>query len=493
MKRRTPRPALDPKDRLTSPEEGFEVLRGTLEKLRREEPRQPILALPAAAELEGLLPAAAPRRGTPFEKAWADLSRAALPHRRKNAHPGFHGYVCSPGLPTDPLAHALTAALNQNVTSFSSAPGAVAMEQRLISWLAELLGLPRGAAGLLLSGGSAANFTAILTALVKKAGPEVLRKGIPGVWKDGPLTFYGTRQAHFSLPRAAVLSGLGRDAFRTVPEDGNRRMDPRALEALLDDDGARGMRPFCVVASAGTTSTGALDPMEEIAEICRHREIWFHVDGAYGSAACLSDALRPRLAGLELADSVTFDLHKWAFLAFDASALLLRDPGDARRVFYTRADYVPIPREPPPEQFAFFHHGPETSRRARALPAVLAFLHYGTERLGRNVEHNVLCAEYLAALVDEHSELELVAPPELSILCFRYRPAASVSEAVVDRINARIREHLLGRGDFYLSETLLEGRPVLRVAVLSHHTRAAHMEALVEAVIEAGQELSAAP
>ena len=466
-------------------------LEAALEEIRQREGSGSILQLPIAAkDLDPLLPPQMPRRGLPFGEAWEELLGLALPYARRNAHPGFFGYVCSPGLPTDPWAHALGAALNQNVTSFSSAPGAVAMEKKLISWLAEILRFPQGAGGLLLGGGSSANFTAILTALVRKAGPQILQEGLPGVWSEGPLTLYGTHQAHFSVPRAAVLAGLGRNAFRTVPEDERRRMDPEALEALLAEDRSQGRRPFCVVASAGTTATGAIDPLKDIAEICRRHEIWFHVDGAYGAAACLSDALRPRLAGLDEADSVTFDLHKWAFLAFDASALVLKNPKDARRVFYTSADYVPIPQEPPPEQFAFFHHGPETSRRARALPAVLALLHYGASRLGRNVEHNVLCAEYLAALVLEHPELQLIAAPELSILCFRYRPTEPMEEAAVDRLNELIRQDLQRAGSFYLSETRLENRPVLRVAILSHQTRAEHIEALVHDVVERGRQLA---
>lgn len=235
---------------------------------------------------------------------------------------------------------------------------------------------------------------------------------------------------------------------------------------------------------------GVIDPLDEIADVCARHDVWLHVDGAYGAAAMFSPELRPLLRGLERANSVSFDLHKWMYVGFDASALLLRDPNAARDVFFTSADYVQIPRDPPPEQHAFFHLGPETSRRMRALPAALALMHYGADRIGRNVLHNVECARWLAAHVEDHPDLELVAPPSLSICCFRYAPAGSAPE-IVDRVNAGIRERLGAEGDFFLSSTLVDDRPVLRVCIISPATRAEHVENLVDAVIRIGARLAA--
>jgi aromatic-L-amino-acid decarboxylase len=296
--------------------------------------------------------------------------------------------------------------------------------------------------------------------------------------------------AHFSIARAARLLGIGHRNLVRAQTDGARRIDPAALERALVRDREAGRIPVGVVASAGATTLGTIDPLDEIADVCRQHGTWLHVDGAYGAAAMLAPSLRPRLRGIERADSLSFDLHKWMYVGFDASALLLRDPNVARGVFFTDADYVRIPRDPPPEQHAFFHLGPETSRRLRALPAALALMHYGADRIGRNIEHNAECAAYLAAHVSDHPDLELVAEPALSICCFRYAPVG-LDVAERDHINAAIRERLQAEGEFFLSATVIDEHPVLRVCIISPATRAEHVERLVDAVIRLGAELAA--
>jgi glutamate/tyrosine decarboxylase-like PLP-dependent enzyme len=451
--------------------------------------RAPVLALEEASTLEAMLPTSMPKEGMGLSSALESLAELVVPHSRRNAHPGMFGYVCSPGLPSDVPAHALVAALNQNVTSYTSAPGATTVERRLIHWLCELIGLPQGAGGMLASGGSLANFTGMCCALARALGPPWREEGLAGLSKTP--TVYLSTTAHFSVERAGVMLGLGRKNLRVCFLDDERRIDPKALSELIARDREAGCVPVCVVASAGATTLGTIDPLDAIADVCAEHRVWLHVDGAYGAAALLAPELRPLLAGIERADSLSFDLHKWAYLGFDASAILLRDEDHAEETFFTDADYVDIPRDPPPEKYAFFQRGPETSRRFRALAPALAIASYGADRLGRNVLHNVHCTEWLAAHVQDHPDLELIGPPKLSICCFRYAPAG-LEGTEADLVNDEIRQQLAAEGDFYLSPTMVDGRPVLRTCIISPATRAEHVEALIDAILRIGPERLAA-
>lgn len=451
--------------------------------------QSPVLCTGNAQQTGAALLAELPKTGTPLQTAVDELMKSVGTYYRKNAHPGMFSYVASPGLPTDPLGHALTAALNQNVTGYLSAPGATTVERILIRWMCQLAGLPDGSDGLVVSGGSLANLSAIATAVHHALGPAAREGGIRG----GPRpVVLAAGSAHFSIQRAAVMLGLGRAGIESVGMDGSYRMDADDLAKKLDEiSGDPQRQACCVVATAGTTAMGAIDPLPEIAEICRQHAIWLHVDAAYGGAALLSAALRNRLQGIEQADSITIDLHKWCYLSFDASVLLYREPKFAHDLYEFEADYVRNRRGETPESHRFFDLSPEVSRRNRALPAYLAWRHYGLDLLGRNVQHNAECAQYLAAIIDQASDLQLVGEPELSICCFRYLPPSGQGHNdLVDTLNERIVEALSLGGDYLLSPTLIDGRPVLRVCICSHTTRAHHMDELVAEVRRIGSKLT---
>lgn len=449
----------------------------------------PVLRTDTAQTVGAALTADLPGAGIPLQAAVDELMSVAGTYYRKNAHPGMFSYVASPGLPTDPLGHALTAALNQNLTGYMGAPGATLVERALIRWLCTLAGLPEGSDGLLATGGSIANLSAIATAVYDRLGPSARKHGIQG----GPRpVILAAESAHFSVQRAAVLLGLGSDGIEAVPSDDGYRMDVNALARQLDE-AARdpGRRACCVVASAGTTGMGVIDPLPEIAALCRQHDVWLHVDAAYGGAALLSEALRERLRGIEQADSITIDLHKWCYLAFDASALLYRDPKHARELYAFEADYARYGHSQTVETCRFFDLSPEVSRRSRALPAYLAWRHYGLDVLGRNIQHNAECAQYLAELVKASADFELVGEPMLSICCFRYLPSESGGDASrVDSLNAKIVERLALGGNFLLSPTLVGARPALRVCICSHTTRAHHMDELVSEIRRIAAELA---
>lgn len=484
----SPPPDLEPESSLglLLPKDLSEVLR----RISDRSTESPILKPDVeVSETLASVSEAMPEEGTPLDVVLSEVENSLQQYGRRNAHPGFFGYVCSPGIGTDPAAHAIGAAFNQNVTSFGSAPGATTIEHGVASWIAQLLGFPSGSAGLFVSGGSLGNFTAIASALYRAGGPALRSRGLARTEGAENLALYIAESGHFSAERAAVLLGIGTDRIRKVSVDKHERMGVLDLERCLDRDRRRGLQPFCVVASAGSTATGSIDPLREIGEISRSYGAWFHVDAAYGGAGMLCPKLVPKFQGIESADSVTVDLHKWFFLAFDGSVVVVRDPQDTGRVFYAQADYVQLPKEGAPEDFAFFHHTLETSRRFRALPAYIALRTYGRRRIADHVHHNVRCARYLADLVETSSDLQLVLDPDLSIVCFRYVGSPALSDPkTVDSLNEEVRQELVRRGRFYLSETKLRGRPVLRVCILSHETTAKEMEALVGAVREIGQE-----
>ncbi len=469
-----------------SPPANIDALVAPLMAARAE---SPIVVPTRAADLAARIPRDLPADGAPLDELLAGLEDLLLAHSRRNTHPGFFGYIASGGLPIDALANAMVGALNQNVVGYPSSPAAATIERAVLRWLANLVGYDEGADGVFLGGGSSANLTAMAAAASHQFGPDYRARGIVSAAGGKRPVVLCSKATHFSVQRAAALLGIGSDQVVAVETDAQFRLRPDALESALEREEC----VVCVVGSAGTTNTGAIDPLKEMAAICARHDTWFHIDAAYGGGALLSPELAPLFDGIAAADSVTMDLHKWFYNPIDSSVVLFRDPKYARSVFYETSDYVAFPPDGPPEQHMFFHLGPDLSRRFRALPAYIAFAHYGRDRLGRNVLHNVECARYLADLARYHDDLELVTAPELSIVTFRYRPKrgdVSMTDARVDDINREIRARVESEADYLLSPTTVNGRPVLRACIINHATRASHIEGLVSRVREIGVELS---
>ncbi len=443
----------------------------------------PIVPQSTVAEVEAMLNLGLPLSGRDIHSLVQDTRKLFEKHTRRNTHPGFFGYIASCGLMTDPLANILIAAINQNVVGFPGAPAAATIERTVVRWLATLAGFTGDSDGVLLGGGSIANMTAIGTALTQRFGSEYRLQGITSISQGLQPKIICSQATHFSIQRAAGFLGIGTKNVISLDVDDNFRMQPDALRQTLENQDCA----ICVIASAGTTTHGAIDPLAEIAEICRDYQVWFHVDAAYGGAALMSPPLRHRLEGIQQADSITMDLHKWFYIGFEGSVLLYRNPEIARQMFFEQSDYVQFPVDGPPEQHMFFHLSPELSRRFRALPAYLAFTHYGFDRLGRNVLHNTECAQFLASRVIDEDELQLVVEPQLSIVCFRYN-GQNLDDKSIDRINRIIRQVIEQEGQFFMSPTDIAGRPVLRVCIVNHATRAHHLQSLVDRVLEIGRE-----
>jgi glutamate/tyrosine decarboxylase-like PLP-dependent enzyme len=391
--------------------------------------------------------------------------------------PRFYGYVLGSGEPVAALADLLASVLNQNVTAWRSSPAAVTIERQVIEWLAAAVGCS-GFGGSLCSGASVANLMALAMAREAK-----LPSGEGGA-RDAVV--YASSEVHMSIPKAVALLGLGRESLRLIPADDAWRMDVRGLQTAIEKDMAAGSRPIAVIATAGTVSTGAIDPLEPIAAVCRRHGLWLHVDGAYGALAAIASP--ERLRGLELADSLSLDPHKWLYQPVDCGALLYRSAAAARATFSNTGEYARAFGSDPLEAFAFFEESMELSRRFRALKLWLSLRYHGAEAFRTAIRSDLQHARDLARMIGECADLELLAPVELSAVCFRY-----VFESDSDRLNAAILKRLIERGRIYLSNASIAGRFALRACFVNHRTTDADVAAIVPEVLAASREVLGTP
>src|SRR5436190_3050263 len=413
---------------------------------------------------------ALPSKGTDFDDLLKVFREAIVPFSRQNAHPRMFGYVQSPGTPIAAFADLLASTLNANLTVWRSAPAPVELERLTIDWIRQILGFNAEAGGLFLSGGSLANLAAIAAARQTK---DV---------SSARLRIYASSETHFSIAKAAALLGIGRENVRQVAVDERLKIRVDDLVAKITGDLAVGYLPFCVVANAGTVNTGAVDSLAEIREVADRFQLWMHVDGSYGALAILAESARKLFAGIEQADSVALDPHKWLYLPVDVGCVIYREPEIARATFAHEAEYTRIIGEEADEAFAFWDYGPELSRRFRALKVWMLLKGVGLDSLGAAIESNLACARYLESMVRASDDFEMVAPVELSIFCFRHVPLQLRSESpgAIDAFNERLLVALQGDGSSYLSNATLGGRFALRGCVLNYRTTFRDMEILLE-------------
>ena len=447
---------------------------------------------------------ALPLAGEPLEQLLDDC-RTIIANSRHNGHPRFFGYVASPATPPGAFADLIASALNANQTSWRSGPAATEIERTVINWLAALIGYAvdeRPAHGLLTSGGSMANLTALLMAHRAKSGLDVASKGL---WNSAaPMTIYASDQIHMSIPKASDILGLGRAQVRLVPCDDRFRLNVTALRQAIAGDLEIGLKPFCVVGSAGTVNTGAVDPLDQIANVATEFNLWFHIDGAYGALAALDETKRPLFRGLERADSISLDPHKWLYVPIDSGCLLFRDEARARAAFsFDGADYIKVHEQNEAEAFAFWNYGPELSRRFRALKIWLTLRYYGVNRIARTITEDNAIAAYLGEQVEAVTDFELLATPELSICCFRYVPPAfqsrlqvtdeaahAAADAELDQLNTQIMNAVQRGGRAYLSSATIRGKFALRACITNFRTTRADIDQTLEIIREAARDLN---
>ncbi len=436
--------------------------------------------------------------GTSLEKLIAEC-RTIMDLSRHNGHPRFFGYVASPSTPIGAYADLIASALNANITCWRSGPAGTEIERIVVRWLGSLIGYDSDAKGLLTSGGSMANMIALLIASRRRSGADASRKGL---WGSGPpMTVYASEEVHMSIAKAADIIGFGRDHVRVVACDDRQRMLVASLRRLIERDLREGLRPFCVVGSAGTVNTGAIDPLDTIANVASEFDLWFHIDGAYGAPGVLDSRKKSLFKGLDRADSISLDPHKWLYVPVDAGCLLFRESQTAKAAFNTEdADYIKVHEHSDDEAFAFWDYGVELSRRFRALKVWLTLRYYGVRRIAQAISDDISLAAYFGEVVANSDDFELLAQGELSICCFRYVPpevksqlmSASESErpvinAELDQLNERIMGRVQGGGRAYLSNATVNGRFALRVCITNFRTTKADVEETVETIREAAK------
>ena len=424
-----------------------------------------------------------PMNGEGIEAAYDAFVRDVRPYPNGTLHPRFWGWVQGNGTPLGMMADMLASALNPHMAGFDQAPALV--EAQVIRWLCEIMGFPAGAGGVLVTGGTSANLHGLLIARHAKGGYDVRDHGI-----EGPrLMIYCSSETHASVERAAEIIGLGRRSVRQIGVNNTFAIDTEALKRTIETDLSKGLRPICVVGTAGTINTGAFDDLEALANICDEHSLWLHVDGAFGAWTRLSESLRPLAAGIECADSLAFDLHKWGSLPFECACILTRDASLQRGAFSTRTPYLSATeRGVIAAGLPFADMGIDLTRGFKALKAWLTFKAYGFETLRRLVEQNVDQAQDLGRMIERTPQLELLAPISLNVVCYRFI-APDLDETSTNALNTELLLRIQERGIAVPSSTVIDGNFALRVANVNHRSRRADFEQLVRASVEIGTDV----
>ena len=419
------------------------------------------------------------------DEAYRDFLQNVLPHPMGTIHPRFWGWVIGTGTPFGAMAEMLAATLNPNLGGGDHVVNYV--ELQVLDWCKEMLGYPLDASGLLVSGGSMANLVALTVARNTLAGFDIRRLGLAAAPK--PLTFYGSVEMHSCHQKAIEMLGLGNEALRRIPVNADYQIDLAALEQAIAADRAAGFQPIGLIGNAGTVGTGAIDDLNALADIAQREKMWFHVDGAFGALAAVSPELRPLVSGMERADSVAFDLHKWMYMPIEVGCVLVRSEQAHRRAFSVTPDYLAhFDRGVAGGSHWFNEYGPQLTRGFRALKVWLSLKEHGIEKYGRVIKQNVDQCRYLVGLIEASSTLELLAPAPLNIVCFRYNVPGWDDEAL-NRLNRNIMFELHERGIAIPTYTMLGDKFAIRVAHTNHRTRREDFDLLVREVERLGQAL----
>jgi len=471
---------------------GVGVMEIWLELLERL-PGLPVARPHTAEEVRTGVALPIPAEPMPLDDLLAHLHDVTFEWSMYPGHPGFLAYILGSGTVPAAPAELLAAALDQNLGGWRLSPAATEIELHLMRWFAASFGLPEGSGGIMTSGGAMAAFVALKTARDARSGWDSRDQGLVA---GPPLAMYASTESHVVNERAADMLGLGRRGLRQIPVDAEFRMRADALEEAIRADLAAGVRPVAVVATAGTTATGAIDPLEEIARICARHDLWYHVDGAYGAIAALVPSLAPLFRGMERADSIAFDPHKWLYVPPSAGAVVLRDSRLLVEAFDVSPSYVHEDKARTKRGSDLMGYGPQFSRGFRSLKVWVSLLAHGWSAYERRIEHDVDLARYLHRRVIERPEFEPVGPePRLSIACFRYVPPGLPEEpereAYLDRLNERLMTEIQLDGRVFPSNAVLDGRFVLRICIVNFRTEASDLDLLLDVAAEIGARLDA--
>ena len=485
MNEHEPFETLDPEDWEAMRELGHRVVDDVLNHFQttRERPAWQ----PVPADVAARLTAPAPLGPADPPAVYDEFLRDIMPYAMNTTHPRFWAWYMGSSTVMGALGDLLAATMNPNLGGGNHA--APLVEKQVIGWIRDMIAFPAEASGLLTSGASMANFTALTVARNTACGYDVRCQGVRAA--PGPLIAYASTEIHSCNQKAIETLGLGSDGLREIPVRADYTMDLSALERRVAADRDAGRVPFCVIATAGTINTGAIDDMNAIADFCEREKLWFHVDGAIGAVAVLADNVRDQLAGMERADSIALDLHKWMHIPFEAGCVMVRDASAHRESFALVPEY--LQREADGRGMAsgslwFSDYGLQLTRQFRALKVWLSIKEHGLERFGRMIARNVEQARYLGRLVEEADGLELTAPIGLDIVCFRFNPGGLDVEAL-NRLNQALLVELQESGIAAPSYTTLHGEYCLRVAISNHRSRFEDFDLLVKEVLRIGNHM----
>jgi len=444
----------------------------------------PVTPAVAPGDIRRQVPEQPPLDPEPFEAVFEDFRQVVLPGMTHWNHPGWFAYF--PGNNSAPsiLGEMLTATLGAQCMSWVTSPAATELEQVMMDWLRQMMGLPPDFVGVIQDTASTATLVALLSARERATGGRAGSVGLAAAG-DAPLAVYASREAHSSVDKAVKLAGYGLDLLRHIETDDAFALRPEAVARALEADRAAGIRPACVVATVGTTSSTAIDPLRPIAEQCRRADAWLHVDAAYAGAAAIVPELRPLFDGIEAADSIVFNPHKWLLTNFDCTAYFVRDPAALLSTFQATPEFLRTAYDA--EVVNFRDWGIQLGRRFRALKLWFVIRSYGVEGLRAIIRRHVALARELAGWVEEDPAFELMAPVRFGLVCFRWRPDGTDEE--IDALNARLLHEVNATRERYLTHTRLNGRYAIRLVVGQRATEREHVRRAWEAVQAAARGL----
>lgn len=460
-----------------------EMLGNAVTKLISEHARslesRPVTSSATPDDLQKLFDEPLPLQGAPPQEILDKFARDVVPNAMQVPSPHYFGQFNPTPLAIGVWADALCSSLNQNAGAWRNGPTSALIEDRVIRWLCELIGYESSGYGVLASGGSEANLIALKCAR-DRVSSEIARRGARAA---GELTVYTSEQCHYSVEKSLDILGLGRDSLRKIETDERFHIRLDRLRETIKADIEAGRRPFCIVGVAGTTSTGVIDPLPELADIAREHDLWFHVDAAYGGGLAFSDKHKSKLRGIELADSITFDPHKWMFVPFSCGATLVRAGAQVLRdSFDMSPEYLSEQRGFADAQFDFFRYGQMGTRRFNSLKLWMCFKFMGKQGYAETTERHIELTEHLARRLDELPDFERVGEIETAVCCFRYLPETvrAMSPEDQDRIQQNLQQRIERSGKAFFPSTVLHGRRALRVNINSYLTEQQHVDDLIE-------------